>query len=62
MAIERSYYTPKEAAATLGIHYHTLLRYIRDRDPAIKGMPFQRLARNVIRIPRIRFHKWCGLD
>ena len=62
MAIERGYYTPKEAAAVLGIHHKTLLGYIRHKNPAIKGMPLHRIGRFVIRIPRSKFHQWCGLD
>ena len=62
MASERNYYTPKEAAGVLGIHHRTLLRYISTKNPAIKGMPIHRIGRFIIRIPRIKFHQWCGLD
>lgn len=62
MAISDDFYTPKQVAPKLRIHYRTLLRYIAEGNPAIEGMPLKRLSRSVIRIPKAKFNAWAGLD
>lgn len=58
------YYTMKEVAQMMGVHYATAYDYVAKKlkNAAGEPIPVVRLGRHIIRIPKKRFHKWAGLD
>lgn len=59
-ADDSDFYTPKEIAPKLQLHYHTFLRHIRNKHPCLRGLPVKRFGRS-IRIPKAPYAKWAGI-
>ncbi len=53
------FFTPKEAAAYLGINLRTFYKWLGQKK---KGVPCRRLGPNCIRIPRAKFIKWAEAE
>lgn len=56
-----NYWTPKQAAAYLGVHHRTMLKWLRDgvvKKTRRRIPPHTRISANLILIPIGRFKKW----
>lgn len=54
-----NFFTPKEAAAYVGINLRTFYKWLRIKK---KGVPCRRLGPNCIRIPKAKFIKWAETE
>jgi hypothetical protein len=64
---EKSYWSPKEAARYIGVHYVTLYSWIRAADKTKKHVkllgpppPVRHFGRNCIRLPIEEFKEWAA--
>lgn len=56
-AKQRTFLTPKEAAAYICVNPRTFLRWLKIKK---KGIPHRRLGLTCIRIPRDEFLEWAN--
>ena len=57
----KNFFTPKEAAAFIGVSLTTFYKYMR-KAPSKGGPPVKKFGRNFIRLPRKQFITWAGMD
>lgn len=58
--VKNEFYTPKQAAAVMGVNEHTMWRWLRNGETSRK-FKARRINRNW-RIPRKAFRQWAGLE
>jgi excisionase family DNA binding protein len=59
--LPRSFISPKEAAAYLGINIRTVYKFMK-KPIAKGGLPYRKISATCYRIPRDKFIKWAGTE